>query len=63
MQDSMKNKAVINSPIRCTHFLACQSIPYTTNFDKLTDLVVSCGDEDIKYFLENAGGMQRTHLT
>lgn len=51
----MKNRAAIKSLIRCTHFLARQHIPHTTNFDKLVDLVVSCGGEDLKHFLENAG--------
>ena len=47
IQERMKNRAIIKSFIRCTHFLACQHIPHTTNFDKLVDLVVSCGGEDM----------------
>ena len=39
----------------CTHFLARQHIPHTTNFDKLVDLVVSCGGEDLKQFADRAG--------
>ena len=39
----------------CSHFLAQQHIPHTTNFDKLVDLVVSCGDEDLKQFADRAG--------
>ena len=39
----------------CTHFLARQHIPHTTNFDKLVDLVVSCGGEDLKQFADKAG--------
>ena len=39
----------------CTHFLARQHIPHTTDFDKLVDLVVSCGGEDLKQFADRAG--------
>ena len=51
----MGNRAAIKSFIRCAHFLARQHIPHTTNFDKLVDLVVSCGGEDVKSFLERTG--------
>ena len=54
-QERTKNRAAIKSLIRCTHFLTRQHIPHTTNFDKLVDLVVACGGNDLKYFLENAG--------
>ena len=54
-QERLKNRAAIKSLIHCTHFLVCQHIPHTTNFDKLVDLVVSCGGKDLKLFLENAG--------
>ena len=51
----MKNSSVIKSLIRCTHFLARNHIAHTTNFDKLVDLVVSCGSKPLKYFMEKAG--------
>ena len=51
----MKNREAIKCLIRCTHFLARQHIVHTTNFDKLVDLVVSCGGETEVYFLETAG--------
>ena len=51
----MGNRAAIKSFICCAHFLARQHIPHTTNFDKLLDLVVSCGGEDVKSFLERTG--------
>ena len=54
-QERLKNRAAIKSLIHCTHFLVRQHIPHTTNFDKLVDLVVSCGGEDLKLFLENTG--------
>lgn len=59
----MRNRAAIKSLIRCTHFLT-QHIPHTTNFDKLVDLVVACGGEDLKHFLENAGrnAMYTSHI-
>ena len=39
----------------CSHFLTRQHIPHTTNFDKLVDLVVCCGGEDLKQFADRAG--------
>ena len=36
-------------------FLARQHIPHTTNFDKLVELVVSSGSEDLKNFLYRTG--------
>ena len=51
----MKNKVAVKSPIRCTHFLARQHIAHSTNFEKLVNLVVACGVEDLKIFLESAG--------
>ena len=53
-EDKVKNRKAIKAFIRCTHFLARQHIAHTTNFDKLVDLVVSCGGQDIKAFLETA---------
>ena len=55
MQERMRNSAAVKSRIRCTHFLARQHIAHTTNFSKLIDLVVSCGGEDLKYFMEKTG--------
>jgi len=37
------------------HFPAHQHIGHTTNFSDLVDLVVSCGGENLKCFLEKAG--------
>ena len=37
---------------RCAHFLARQ---HTTNFEKLVELVVTCGGNDLKHFLERIG--------
>ena len=50
--------------IRCTHFPARQHIAHTTNFSKLVDLVVSCGGEDLKYFMEKTGrnAMYTSHI-
>ena len=55
MQEIMRNRAAVKSLIRCIHFLARQHIAHTTNFSKLVDLVVSCGGEDLKYFMEKTG--------
>ena len=49
------NRAAVKSFIRCAHFLACQYIAHTTNFEKLVELVVSCGGVDLKNFLERTG--------
>lgn len=54
-KERMRNRAAIKSLIRCTHFLTRQHIAHTTNFSRLIDLVVSCGGEDLKYFLEKTG--------
>ena len=53
--ERMRNRAAIKSLIRCTHFLARQHIAHTTNFSTLVDLVVSCGSEHLKYFMEKMG--------
>ena len=51
-----QNRKAINALIRCTHFLAHQHIAHTTNFDKLVELIVSCGGETLQTFLDRAGG-------
>ena len=56
MLESSKDHKVIKALIRCTHFLAHQHIVHTTNFDKLVELVVSCGGETLQTFLDRAGG-------
>ena len=43
----MLNRKAIKSFICCAHFFAHQHIPHTTNFDKLVEVVVSCGGEDL----------------
>ena len=55
MKRSPKNRLAIIALIRCTHFLVRRHIAHTTNFDELVDLVVSCGAEDLRRFLEKAG--------
>ena len=56
-EEKWKNRAAIKALICCTHFLAHQHIAHTTNFDKVrvVDLVVSCGGENLKTFLETTG--------
>lgn len=53
-QERMKNRAAVKALLRCTHFLVRNHIPHTTNFEKLVDLVVSCGGEALTHFMENA---------
>ena len=50
----LKYRIEIIALIRCTHFLARLHILHATNFDELVDLIVSCGAEDLKKFLERA---------
>ena len=54
-QERVLNRKAIKSFFRCAHFLARQHIPHTTNFDKLVELVVSCGGGDLKNFLDRTG--------
>ena len=54
-EEKSKNRLAIIALIRCTHFLVRHHIAHTTNFDELVDLVVSCGAEDLRRFLEKAG--------
>ena len=54
-QERVMNRKAVKSFFRCAHFLARQHIPHTTNFEKLVELVVSCGGEDLKNFLERTG--------
>ena len=55
-QQRLQNRKAIKALIRCTHFLARQHIAHTTNFDKLVELVVSCGGVTFQTFLDRAGG-------
>ena len=52
----LQNRKAIKALIRCTHFLAHQHIAHTTNFNKLVELVVSCGGETLQTFLDRPGG-------
>ena len=45
----------MKSFFRCTHYLVHQHIPHTTNLEKLVELVVSCGGDDLKHFLDRTG--------
>ena len=55
-QQRLQNRKAIKALIQCTHFLAHQHIAHTTNFDKLVELVVSCGGETLQTFLDRPGG-------
>ena len=54
-QEKLKNRIAIKALILCTYFLARLHTPHTTNFDELVYLIVSCGAEDLKRFLERTG--------
>ena len=53
-EEKVKDRVAVNALLRCTHFLTKHHIPHTTNFDQLVDLVVSCGGEHLKNFMERA---------
>ena len=53
-QQRLENRKAIKALIRCTHFLAHQHIAHKTNFNKLVELVVSCGGEILHAFLDRA---------
>ena len=55
-QQRFQNTKAIKALIRCTHFPAHQHIEHTINFDKLVELVVSCGGETLQTFHDRAGG-------
>ena len=46
-QQRLQNRKMIKALIRYTHFIAHQHIAHTTNFDKLVELVASCGGETL----------------
>ena len=54
-QEGVLNRKAMKSFIHCAHFLARQHVPHTTNFDKLVELVVSCGGEALKNFMDRPG--------
>ena len=53
--ERLKNRLAIKSLLLCTHFLARNRIAHTTNFGDFVDLVVTCGGEDLKQFVDKAG--------
>ena len=63
-EERMMNRAAVKSFFRCAHFLARQHIPHTTNFEKLVNLVVSCGGADLRSFLDRTGAnaMYTSHV-
>ena len=48
MQEREKNRAVMKSLVRCTHFLTRHHISHSTTF------TVSCGARELEVFFENA---------
>ena len=54
MQEREKNRAAMESLVRCIHFLTRHHIAHSTNFTQLADLVVSCGARELQGSVENA---------
>ena len=61
-QKKMKNRMAIKALMRCTHFLTRHHIAHTTNFERLVNLIESCGSEYLKAFKGSAGKMLPIHL-
>ena len=59
--ERLKNRLAIKSLLRCTHFLARNHIAHTTNSGDLVHLLVTCGGEDLKQFVDKAG--KNAHYT
>ena len=55
LRERLKNREAIKSLICCSHCLTYNCIAYTTTFGDCVDLVVSCGGEDVRQFIKNAG--------
>lgn len=54
-QQRLKNRMAIKALFWCTHLLAQNNIAHMTNYDKLIELIVSCGGDYLKQFLESTG--------
>ena len=54
-EEKMKNRAAVKALICYSHFIAHQYIAHSTHFEKLVSLIMACGGEDLKTFLESAG--------
>ena len=54
-QQRLQNRKAIKALIPSSHFLAHYHIAHTTNFDKLVELVETCGGETLQTFFDRAG--------
>ena len=59
--ERLKNRAAIKSLLCCTLFLAHNTLPTPLISAILVDLVMNCGGDNLKHFLEKAGKMLHTH--
>ena len=53
--ERLKNREAIKSLLCCTLFLAHNTLPTLLISAKLVDLVMNCGGDNLKHFLEKAG--------
>ena len=60
--ERLKNRLSTKFLLRRTHFLALNHIAHTTNFGDLVDLVVSCGGEDLKQFVDQSWEKCSLHI-
>lgn len=49
-----ENRAAVKCLILLTHFLTKEHIAHSTKFEKLVDVVIRCGSQHLKVFLETA---------
>ena len=56
----MQHLQQITDEDKYDNILARQHIAHSTNFEKLVNLIVACGGEDLKTFSEIAGKMLYT---
>ena len=49
-----QNRAAVKCLILLTHFLTKEHVAHSTKFEKLVDVVVRCGSQHLKQFLETA---------
>ncbi|ORU94135.1 MAG: hypothetical protein A6F71_09160 [Cycloclasticus sp. symbiont of Poecilosclerida sp. M] len=53
-QKRAQNRAAVKCLILLTHFLTKEHVAHSTKFEKLVDVVVRCGSQHLKQFLETA---------
>ena len=50
--EKARNRIVLKKLFKCVYFLVKHKIAHTTTFAPLVDLLMECGDQDLKQFFE-----------